>query len=378
MFGRRIPLFTLMGFKVGIDASWILLAIFITWSLAVGLFPNLPISKNLPTAIYWWMGVAGAIGLFASIIFHEFCHSIVARRFGLPMKGITLFVFGGVAEMEDEPASPKVEFLMAIAGPLSSVLLGAVFYAVNFISKKISFYVPVNGVLIYLAYLNLALAVFNLIPAFPLDGGRVLRSILWAIKGNLRWATKVASFLGESFGFLLMFVGILQFFSGQGLGGVWYFLIGLFIRSASGMSYHQLLVRKALEGEKVQRFMKTDFISVPGAASIEDLVNDYIYKYHFKMFPVSEGSEIIGCITTDQIKHIPRENWSQQTVKSATTECSVDNTISPTADAMQALTIMNRTGTGKLLVMENGKLVGIITLKDMLKFLALKIDLEGE
>ncbi len=376
MFGRRIPLFTLMGFKVGIDASWILLAIFITWSLAQGLFPYF--FKGLSTAAYWWMGVAGALGLFASIIFHEFCHSIVARRFGLPMKGITLFVFGGVAEMEDEPASPKVEFLMAIAGPASSVVLGGIFYAINFASSRFHHYVPVSGVLGYLAYLNLVLAAFNLIPAFPLDGGRVLRSILWAIKGNLRWATKVASFLGESFGFLLMFVGILQFFSGLGLGGVWYFLIGLFIRSASGMSYRQLLVRKALEGEKVERFMKTDFISVPSSASIEELVNNYIYKYHFKMFPVSEGGETIGCITTDQIKHIPRDTWNQQTVKSATTQCSVENTISPGADAMEALTIMNRTGKGKLLVMDNSKLVGLITLKDMLKFLALKIDLEGE
>lgn len=376
MFGRRISLFSLFGFKVGIDASWFLLAIFITWSLAEGLFPVY--FKGLSQATYWVMGVAGAIGLFISIIFHEFCHSLVARRYGLPMKGITLFIFGGVAEMEDEPASPKVEFLMAIAGPASSVLLGAIFYVINFISSKIHYYVPVNGVLIYLVFLNIILAVFNLIPAFPLDGGRVLRSILWAIKGNLRWATKVASFLGESFGFLLMFVGILQFFAGYGLGGVWYFLIGLFLRSASGMSYKQLLVRNALEGEKVEQFMKTDFISVPAAASIDDLVSNYIYKYHFKMFPVAEGSEIIGCITTEQIKHIPRDAWNQQTVKSATKECSLENTISPTADAMQALTIMNRTGKGRLLVMDNGKLVGLITLKDMLKFLALKIDLEGE
>lgn len=376
MFGRRIPLFSLFGFKVGIDASWFLLAIFITWSLADGLFPLY--FKDLPTAAYWIMGAAGAIGLFISIVFHEFCHSIVARQYGLPMKGITLFVFGGVAEMEDEPASPKVEFLMAIAGPASSVLLGLIFFIIYIVSSNIHQYVPVNGVLIYLSFLNFLLAGFNLIPAFPLDGGRVLRSILWAIKGNLRWATKVASFLGESFGFLLIFVGIIQFFEGYTLGGVWYFLIGLFLRSASGMSYKQLLVRKALEGETVERFMKTDYIAVPASSSIEDLVNNYIYKYHFKMFPVTENNETIGCITTDQIKNIPRDTWHQQTVKAVTKECSIENTISPKADAMQALTIMNRTGKGRLLVMDNGKLVGLITLKDMLKFLALKIDLEGE
>lgn len=376
MFGRRIPLFSLFGFKVGIDTSWFLLAIFITWSLAQGLFPYL--FKGLSNAAYWGMGVAGAVGLFVSIVFHEFCHSLVARRFGLSMKGITLFVFGGVAEMEDEPGSPKVEFLMAIAGPASSVLLGLIFYIVNIISTNVHSYVPVNGVLWYLAFLNFLLAGFNLIPAFPLDGGRVLRSILWAIKGNLRWATKIASFLGESFGFLLIFVGIIEFFGGYVLSGVWYFLIGLFIRSASEMSYKQLLVRKALEGETVERFMKTDFIAVPASASIEDLVNNYIYKYHFKMFPVSESDDIIGCVTTDKVKDVPKDTWHQKTVKDITKECSIENTISPKADAMQALTIMNRTGKSRLLVMDNGRLVGLITLKDMLKFLALKIDLEGE
>ena len=190
MFGKRIPLFKLLGFTVNIDLSWLILAVLVTWSLAKGLFPYY--FEGLSNQVYWWMGIAGAIGLFISIVFHEFCHSIVARHFGLPMKGITLFIFGGVAEMESEPQSPKVEFLMAIMGPVSSVLLGAAFYLASMAGKSVGWPTSVNGVLQYLMVINFVLAGFNLLPAFPLDGGRVLRSILWGIRGNLRWATRIA------------------------------------------------------------------------------------------------------------------------------------------------------------------------------------------
>ena len=187
MFGKRMRLFKIFGFSVNIDASWFILAIFIIWSLAKGVFPEY--FKGLSSKTYWWMGAGGAFGLFASIIFHELCHSIVAVRYGLPMKGITLFIFGGVAEMSDEPPSPKAEFLMAIAGPVSSVVLGLVFYLIYFAGQRWGWPMPVNGVFSYLTWLNFVLAGFNMLPAFPLDGGRVFRSILWGAKRDLRWAT---------------------------------------------------------------------------------------------------------------------------------------------------------------------------------------------
>ena len=165
MFEKRISLFSLFGFKVKLDISWFVLAILVTWSLATGVFPER--FSGLGTAVYWWMGIAGAIGLFVSIVFHEFCHSIIARYYGLQMKGITLFIFGGVAEMEDEPQSPKVEFLMAIAGPISSVLLGGVFYLLEKAGKNAGLPISVNAVLAYLSWINILLAVFNLVPAFP-------------------------------------------------------------------------------------------------------------------------------------------------------------------------------------------------------------------
>ena len=252
MFGKKIPLFNLFGFKVGIDATWFILAVLITWSLAEGVFPHY--FAGLSEATYWWMGVAGALGLFISIVFHEFCHSLVARQFGLPIKGITLFIFGGVAEMSQEPENARSEFFMAIAGPLSSVVLSGIFFLTYTAGKAVNWPGPVNDVLVYLGWLNIILAGFNMVPAFPLDGGRVLRSILWYAKGNLRWATRISSGFGAGFGLLLMILGVISFIGGNFIGGLWYFLIGIFIRSASQMSYRQLLVKNALSGEPINRF----------------------------------------------------------------------------------------------------------------------------
>jgi Zn-dependent protease/CBS domain-containing protein len=376
MFGKRIPLFGLFGFRVSIDITWFILAILVTWTLAAEGFPRyLP---GFSKITYWLMGIAGTLGLFASIVFHEFCHSLVARRYGLPMRGITLFIFGGVAEMSDEPGSAKTEFLMAIAGPISSLLLAAVLALLLVLGRSVALPETLTGVLAYLVLLNVMLAGFNLLPAFPLDGGRVLRSILWAVKGNLRWATRIASNLGAGFGLFLIVMGVLHFIrTGEFVMGIWLALIGMFIRSASQMSYKQLLMRRALGGDAVRRFMKTDPVTVPPSISVEQLVNDYFYQYHFKMFPVSDGDRLVGCITAGQVKDVPRQQWSRQTVGELAQPCSGENTVHPEMDAMRALSVMNRTGNSRLMVVDGGRLVGIVTLKDMLKFLDLKIDLEG-
>ncbi len=373
MFGRKIHLFTLFGFEVSIDFTWFLLAIFVAWSLAVGLFPLY--YKGYSAGIYWAMGVAGAVGLFLSIIFHEFWHSVIARHYGLPMKGITLFIFGGVAEMEDEPPNAKTEFLMAIAGPLSSLVLGGLFLLVYWGGLVAQWPKAVWGVLQYLGWLNIILAIFNLVPAFPLDGGRVFRSILWAAKGDLRWSTRVAAAFGSGMGVLLILLGLFAFVTGNFIVGIWYFLIGLFIRGAAQMSYRQVLIRNALGGEAVSRFMESNPITVPPSISVRELVTDYIYRYHYKMFPVASNSTLEGCISTKQIKDIPQEQWDERRVEDVLAPCSLDTTIAPSADAMQALALMNRTGNSRLLVVQGDQLVGIITLKDMLKFLHLKMDL---
>ena len=375
MFGKKIHLFTIFGFKVGIDLTWLFLAVLVTWSLARGLFPAW--LQGYSTATYWRMGVAGALGLFLSIIFHEFWHSMIARHYGLSMKGITLFVFGGVAEMEDEPQDARTELLMAIAGPISSVVLGVLFLVAYRAGQAIAWSKPVGGVLLYLGWLNLVLAVFNMLPAFPLDGGRVLRSILWHFKGNLRWATRIASAIGSGVGTFLIVIGLLTFISGGFITGAWWFLIGMFIRGAAQMSYRQVLIRNALGGETITHFMQPHPVTVPPSISVRDLVDEYFYKYHHKMFPVAQDGALTGCITSSEVKNIPREQWGQLRVQDVLLPCSPETTVSPDTEAVKALSQMNRTGRSRLMVVEGDRLVGVITLKDMLKFLNLKIDLEG-
>ncbi|MDD2316095.1 MAG: site-2 protease family protein [Desulfobacterales bacterium] len=375
MFGKRIDLFRILGFEVRIDLSWVIVAILIAWSLSTGVFPFR--HEGLSAQTYWTMGILGAIGLFLSIIFHEMSHSLVARKFGIAIKGITLFIFGGVAEMKQEPPSPKAEFFMAAAGPLSSLLLALMFYALSQLARNAGWPEPVDGILRYLAWINGMLAVFNLVPAFPLDGGRILRSVLWGWKKNLRWATRIAAGIGSGFGLVLIFLGFLQFFSGNFIGGMWWFFIGMFLRGAAGMSYRQLLVRRALEGEPVRRFMKPDPVTVSPSATLEELAEDYIYRYQFKLFPVvDKGNQLLGCVTIKMIKEIPRKEWSRKTVGEIVVGCSPENTIDSQADAMEALSLMNRTGSSRIMVTEENRLVGILSLKDMLSFLDLKVELE--
>lgn len=374
MFGNRIKLFSLLGFDVKVDLSWLILFMLITWSLRSGFFPFYV--EGLSSSTYWYMGIAGALGLFVSIVVHEFSHSLVARSFGIPMRGITLFIFGGVAEMSDEPPSARSEFLMAVAGPLSSVGIGVFLYGLFRFLPAGLVPLPVRGVFIYLAGINIILAVFNLLPAFPLDGGRVLRSLLWKWKNDLKWATAVASTIGSFFGLTLILFGIFAVVNGDFITGMWWFLIGMFLRNAAQASYQQILTRKALQGEKVRRFMVKDPVTVSPSLSLGKLVDDYIFKYHYKMFPVVKEESPVGCITVRQIEKIPRDEWERLTVSELASKVSAENTVGPDTDALDALSAMNRTGNTRLMVVENEKLIGIISLRDMLKFLSLKLELE--
>lgn len=376
MFTRRFKLFTLLGFDIHVDLSWFVIAVLVTWSLATAMFPqNIP---DLAVSTYWWMGITGALGLFGSIVLHELGHSLAARRFGLEMKGITLFIFGGVAEMSDEPPSAKAEFFVAIAGPIVSVIIALAAYGLNLVGQAWNWPLSVVGVLWYLGLINTIVVVFNMIPAFPLDGGRVLRSLLWSLKGSLRWATRITSSLGAAFGVALVLLGILSFISGNIIGGMWQVLIGLFLRNAAQMSYQQVLIRRALEGEPIRRFMHADVHSVSPATTVDQLVEQYVYQHHHKLVPITEDGILRGCVTLADIKQVPRQAWGQRTVTEIAQPCDETNTIGPHLDAMEALAKMNQAGKSRLMVVEDQNLLGIVTLKDMLDFISLKIELADE
>jgi len=375
MFGRRFTLFRLMGFAVRADASWFLVILLVTWSLATGYFPG--VYKGLAPRVYWLMAFIGAAVLFLSIIAHELSHSVVARRFGIPMKGITLFVFGGVAEMDDEPPSPKAELLMAIAGPIASVIIGGMFLGLVTVASKLDWRGEVIAILSYVGLTNIILAIFNLLPAFPLDGGRVLRALVWWKSGNIRRATRVASNAGTGFGWVLVIFGIFALFRGNVVGGIWWFLIGTFVRHAAAMSYHQIILREMLSGRPVHRFMNPTPVAVPRAITVAELVDEYIYRYHHSLFPVVDGDRLVGCVTTQQVKQLPREEWSQQTVGAIANACSTDNSISPNVDAMQALAQMSRRKASHLMVVEGEQLVGILGARDLLRLLSEKMELES-
>jgi Zn-dependent protease/predicted transcriptional regulator len=374
MFGRSLPLFKLFGFEVRVDASWLIIAALIVWSLAAGFFPwEYP---GLSRGAYFWMGAAGALGLFGSIVVHELFHSLVARKHDLPMKGITLFVFGGVAQMGGEPQSPKVEFLMAIAGPIASILIGFLFYFLK-LAVEPTWPVAVVGVIAYLGWINWVLAAFNLIPAFPLDGGRVLRSALWHFKGDLRNATRIASLIGSGFGVLLIAFGVYQLLLGSLIAAVWYFMLGMFLRAASRESYQEVMIRSLLRGEPIRRFMHTNPITVPPDISLQELVDGYVYRYDYKMFPVvTDGDHLQGCVSASDVKEIPREEWPHHRVGEVVKPCSIANTVDADADAMNALAKMRENGVSRLMVTDRDRLLAVVSLRDLRHFLAAKLELE--
>lgn len=369
---RTYRLFTFRGIPVQLDASWIVIALLVTWSLGAGLFPAL--HPGLPRSAYWTMAFVGALGLFASIVAHEMTHALVARRNGIPMQGITLFIFGGVAHMGAEPPSPRAELAMAIAGPLASVAIGVVALAASALAVLPG---PVVTVLTYLGVLNVVLAAFNMLPAFPLDGGRVFRALLWRRTRDLLQATRTASRIGTGFAYLLMGLGGVRLLLGDPLGGVWSFLIGLFLRQAADTSYQQVLVQRALEGKPVRQFMTVGPMAVDPEVSLAEFLDAYVLRYHHRLFPVQDNGRLLGAISTAQLRGIPSGERMFRKVGAATIPLDSLPTVTPDSGALQALGQMRETGRSRLLVVENNKLAGIITARDLLDFLALNAEIES-
>jgi Zn-dependent protease len=373
MFASRIPLFSLLGFRVSLDLSWFLLAFLIVWSLSSGQFPrDLP---GLDRGTYYIMGVAGALGLFASIVLHELAHAVVARGFGLPVGGITLFIFGGVAELQDEPQTPRTEFWVAIAGPIASVLIAVLCYFTALGSAGLAL-AQAATVFAFLAYINTVLALFNLIPAFPLDGGRILRALLWWRNGNLKRSTRIASFFGTAFGAILMAMGVVAIFTGNAVGGTWQLLIGFFLSGAASQARVQTELSEGLKNVTVARVMNTSPVTISPDATVQQLVDDYIYRYRRKYFIVVENGQPLGYVGPDEVKRASRAHWDDTFIRTIMKPLSRQQIIAPDATAREAIRRMEIDNLKQLVVTDGQVMRGLLTQRDILDFLSVRAELE--
>ncbi|MCC5874503.1 MAG: site-2 protease family protein [Gammaproteobacteria bacterium] len=375
MFGQRIALFTLFGLEVRANTSWVLLAVLVFWSLATGFFPaRLP---GLAVPVYWLLGLTGMLGVFFSLLFHEFAHSLVARARGMEINGITLFLFGGAAEMASEPPTPRIEFEVAIAGPLASLALFLGFGLIAGLLAQTPLPEYLAALFGYLSLINLILAVFNLFPGFPLDGGRVLRAWLWHRRGDLLSATLTASRMGQGFGLALVLIGFWTLLSVGALGGLWWILIGIFVIGVARAAYEQTALRVTFEGTPIRRFMAEHPVSVSPDLDLASFIEDHAYRDHYSAYPVTDHGRLIGRVRTRDVKQIAREDWTQQTLRRIMTPLEPDQLAHPDDDAQQVLDKMQRSRSGQIIVADGDRVLGIVTLADLLNHLALKRDLEA-
>lgn len=361
MFGASRKIMTLAGFEVRVDASWFILALLITWSFATMVLPaDVP---GLTSIVYWIMGAIAALGLFMSIVLHELAHSLVARSYGMRMNGITLFIFGGVAEMGDEPPSAGAEFYMAIAGPIASLVLAAFFKILAFLFGSPAFV----AVLSHLAIINLALAIFNMVPAFPLDGGRALRAYLWGRHNDLMRATKTAATLGQRFGIALIVLGAVLLLAGGGVGALWWGLIGLFVHMIAKAELTRLQTKTVLEDLLVRDLMSGNVETLSPSITIADFLQNHAYQSFHDMYPVVEEGRLVGALTIRSLSRVPQADWGVTPVETIMIGVGRENCITPEVSAFEAIKHLQEQGGSRLLVVENGQLTGIIVLKDLLK-----------
>jgi Zn-dependent protease/CBS domain-containing protein len=363
--GRSVlPLGRVLGIPIGLDYSWFLIFGLLTWSLAVSYFPRE--FSEWPPALCWLMGAVTAIMLFVSVLLHELGHSVVALRFKVPVRSITLFVFGGVAQIGAEPPNARGEFLIAIAGPVVSFLLAALFTIAKPLVGPVE---PVWAVTKYLAYINFALAMFNLVPGFPLDGGRVFRAIVWAVTRDFRRATLTAANVGRLFGFLFIFVGVWRVLRGDVAGGLWIAFIGWFLDSAASSQVQQVHLQGVLSGHTVSQAMGRKCTEVPADLTLQRLIEDYVLTSGERTFLVNRGDQTVGLMTLHRIQAVPRTEWSTTTAAQVMLPLDGLRVIQPSAGLWTALQLMDRNGVNQLPVVGNGRVVGMLAREDVISFL---------
>jgi Zn-dependent protease/CBS domain-containing protein len=354
------------GVEIRIDVSWFVIFFLILWTLTLNVFPaEYPGAER---ATYIAMGLAATLLFFLSLLLHELAHALVARARGIEVEGITLFIFGGMARMRVESETPADEFLIAAAGPLASFALAAGFGALAWAGAQAGWPPAALGVARYLALINAVLAIFNLFPGFPLDGGRIFRAIVWKATGSLRRATRWAATGGRIFGLLLIAFGILNLFAGNVIGGMWMALIGFFLRMAAEAGYTQHVLRRALEGVRVADLMTPDPVTVAADLPLRDFVDELVLRGRHHSYPVVDDGRPLGIITLDHVRAIPREEWDRSTVTDAMLPADDDLLARPDESMLTLLERMGR-GRSRVLVHRDGRLAGILTHSDVARWL---------
>jgi Zn-dependent protease/CBS domain-containing protein len=372
---RGIPLFTVFGIRIIADQSWFLIVALITGTLAVGLFPLEVPGKSVLS--YALLGLITAFFFFASVLVHELAHSIVAVLNGIPVRRITLFLFGGLAEITREPSTPGTELRIALAGPATSATIAAVLWGAWLALGADSARPGLRLAIEYLAWANSVLLAFNVLPGLPLDGGRVLRAIIWHATRNLRRATYIASVSGKALAGLLIVAGIVAVLTRTYIiSGLWFIFIALFLRQAADRSYRQVVMREALAGIRVSSVMSREVVTVSPGVTLADFIESFVLRHHFTSYPVVEDGRPLGIISTRLVKRVPRERWAATAVGAAMIPLSRENTLAPEDGIPAALQKMGASGLSKLPVLEDGRILGMVTRRDITSYLEIRSDLE--
>jgi Zn-dependent protease len=371
-----IPIGKLFGISLRLHYSWFFIFALITWALAANYFPSTQPTWSLSMKI--GAGLITSFLFFGSVLFHELMHSLVALREGIQIQSITLFILGGVSQMTGEPKTARDEFRMAIAGPVSSLVLGGIFLGIYFALRSNTAVAAqfVAAISFYLGFINILLGAFNLIPGFPLDGGRVLRSLLWWRGKNLQSATKIASNVGRAFGFLFIFGGIWLIFSGYFFDGIWLALIGWFLESAAVGSYRQTLLQDMLKGHVASDVMSQDCMVVPPDITVEKLVNENVLTSGRRCFPVTSDGRVEGLVTMHNIRSVPRDHWGTELVRDAMTPLDSIKSVEPNEDLNVVLQMMAQDDINQIPVIYQGKIVGVVGRDNIINFINTRAELQ--
>lgn len=362
------------GVEIRIDQSWALIALLITYSLYLQFSDTY---KELSTGAAAALAIGAALLFFGSVLTHEMAHAVMARRRKIPVRGITLFIFGGATHAKVESRGPADEFLISVVGPLTSLALGGVFAVIDLAGRAV-LPDPVAGAFGYLGWVNIVLAVFNLLPGFPLDGGRVLRSAVWKATNSLSKATRIASIAGQTVGFLLVAVGVMFLLQGYVGNAIWLAFIGWFLAQAARSTYEELQVRRILEGVDAEDVMARNLVAIPADITLEEAVERHFMRYDHGGFPVEDQGQTVGFISLRGVKKVPREDWGSRTVRESMGGLDDQVTVSPDMRMDRVLAKLQDGEINRVLVMEDGEVIGIITPTDVARWLQRWRILQGE